>query len=986
MNTQYDEENPFDHDHLLENAPSEIIDRSFSYGRIGTAKAKKVFTCNVTIGDFLAKILNHTEGQKDGPAFIPGVTVGSTRSAEAMSQMNAIGLDIDNGTPIEEVKEAIRRHGLFATIYSTHSSYRSEMEINYKHLNKYREGIGPDASLEDAAISYLRDKKSYHPSVLEDVRFGGREITTHGEVFVVQHRPMHKLRVVIFLEKPFDFLSAAPTLAEAHAKWKALLRGCARMLGFVIDEACLDAARLFYFPRHPRGGRFYSWCNTEGRLLDLNAIEPVDPPKKEAHRVAKAAKREAPGDLKRWAAKTSLRFLMASLFRDHAPDHIRNDRSEGKMTVECPFDGEHTNAGDPNDQGCFVRDAEEDPNHPAFTFHCSHNACKDRDRLDFITEAINLGWIDRECLDDEIYQIVEEETFNRDRGEQGKAMPSSCTNNGGSDFKLPHGYVVQKWDGAATFVLKPDDDDKPLKPVCQVFDVLGAASDSNGGSAMVLIGFTDTQGDYKEVSYKRSELARHGPEVASRFENQWFRIYNRSLFVELLGQIVTKTSIMLVARTGWVGSRYLTIGGETLGAEGMELRLVDRMVATDVTAGTLKGWVDAVAPIFENDALGWEHLALGVIAGGAGVVADFWQGSGMPIIALHGLSSRGKSTALRYAASASAAPNEHGTYRTLRGTDNGFEGILPGLSGGTLCFDEAQHAEIKALWKLVWMLREGAGKLRANDQGGARTVHQFSGFALLSNEFALADLFRQGGIKIPRGYEVRVCDIDISDVLDLEPDMVKRVIDGPRAGVEENYGHVTPALAVLLADKTRDEVHAAIDDWVQMIVGDETSGVQRRSATTLAVVGYTGALMQEAALIPRGFDILRVLKWAWARRTDTAMGDPIEIALERLAGGINARRGVDIFDACEMDEPHPREARGWFHGRNNEAYCGLSAEMVAELAGGTIPYKTIVRALEDRGYLIPCSAKNKKHKALNGMSFGHYRIKSSFYAGVQTDN
>lgn len=978
MTIEFNEEMPFDPDLLTSQISDEIASHHFCWVHAGKAKATRVTNKGGTIGDFLPKILNHTEGQKDGSAAVLGRIVGKARKADAMAEEHAIGLDFDNGTPIEEIKSALQSNGLFAVLYTTHSHLKAQTEISCNALIKYRDETSPNTSIEDASIAYLRDMKNYHVSVIATCKFVGRQVTVDGEAFIVEHAPMDKVRVVIFLEKPFNFIDAAPAQREAQMKWKAILRGTAKMLGVQIDEACLDPARIFYLPRHRRGARFQTWCNTEGRLLDWTTIDPVDLPKSNGRREHETTRNDHPAWLMKWAATTAPRFLMAAMFRDHAPDHVRRDHSEGKMTVECPFDGEHSNPGDRNDEGCFVRDAEADPSRPTSAFQCSHNSCKGRDRLDFIAEAIEQDWFQKECLFDESYQIEEDDAGSRSAEDQ-QVNGQDARRDRGFGFDLPRGYVGRKWDDGTIFMQQFDEDDTAT-PVCRAFEVLGAASDTGGGSAMIITRFVDAQGNDKEVSYNRAELARHTPDVAARFEDQWFTIYDRKRFGDLLGQIIAKSTITLVPRTGWHGQHFLTVGGETIGEAGIRLRLKSGVAVSDVTGGTPEGWSKAVAPIFESDAVGWEHLALGVLAGGAGPVASFLQDTGMLILSLHGLSSRGKSTALRLAASAGAAPNESGAFATLRATDNGVEGILPSRSGITLCFDEGQHADPNTLKKLAWMIDSGSGKRRADERGNARPVQGFGGYAMFSNEIALTDLIRQGGASIPQGLHARICDINISDVVDLDPDRVARVITGPRAGVEANYGHVVPVLAARLVAMTRDEVSSAVDDWIGRIIGCENAGLQRRSATPLAVVGIAGNLMQDAGLIPADFDILRVLQWAWVRRPEAAMSDPVDTALDRLAHSINALRGVEIFEVAEMGDRHPREAKGWFHQSDvHGAFCALSPDAMVEMAGGTIPRTVIVRALGDRGLLIPCGTKNKLHRKVNGKIFTSYRIRSPFY-------
>ncbi len=226
--------------------------------------------------------------------------------------------------------------------------------------------------------------------------------------------------------------------ADAIDLWKSKLVGLAKSIGLPLDEACLDPSRLFFMPRHDKG-RPFEVVITGGKALDFDAIPEgrTKGQKAEPDNVyTDAAKGLGAGSvkgLKRWAAKTADKFDIVKLFNEVAPDRVRADQSGSKLSADCPFDGFHSNAGDPDDRGCFVQNPGPETGFEGFVFSCSHNACKGRDRLEMIAEAIDQGWFTADDLSDERFVIAgigeREETTEQVLERLKKAIDSTFNRN-----------------------------------------------------------------------------------------------------------------------------------------------------------------------------------------------------------------------------------------------------------------------------------------------------------------------------------------------------------------------------------------------------------------------------------------------------------------------------------------------------------------------------------------------------------------------------
>ena len=94
---------------------------------------------------FLRGLLDHREGPKDGPCFIQGELVGSTRRSKSVRAMHVLGVDLDTGQTALEIDAAIRARGLAAVRYSTHSHGKATTAVNRDAYHAKGDGTEPVA-------------------------------------------------------------------------------------------------------------------------------------------------------------------------------------------------------------------------------------------------------------------------------------------------------------------------------------------------------------------------------------------------------------------------------------------------------------------------------------------------------------------------------------------------------------------------------------------------------------------------------------------------------------------------------------------------------------------------------------------------------------------------------------------------------------------------------------------------------------------------
>jgi hypothetical protein len=366
-----------------------------------------------TFGQFTDFLLQHQEGSKDGPCFLQGQSAGGARKAAAMVKNDILGVDLDSGAPLAEVMAIIQRSGLEAVIYTTHSHLKDTSVIKRDHYFKV---TGEMEATPQGVADYLINVKGVLPEIVEDCQIlDDAHHTEEGVVILVKHAPMPKFRAVFPLTESFIFSKRGGTQQDAIAEWKERYAGFANELGFFFDDKCVDPARLFYFPRHAKGGEFGAW-HIAGLPLNLDDYDRVkvrrgrDGKKSFSAKGPQNAFTAAAGDLaeedddqsryitesgfnlRAWSVKKAKRFEVETMLDAIVGgDFMREPRQSGKpgIHVECPFEAEHTSFGG---GGTFVVNASDNYDEgydSGFTFTCVHNACSGRDRLDFLKALID---------------------------------------------------------------------------------------------------------------------------------------------------------------------------------------------------------------------------------------------------------------------------------------------------------------------------------------------------------------------------------------------------------------------------------------------------------------------------------------------------------------------------------------------------------------------------------------------------------------------
>jgi hypothetical protein len=349
---------------------------------------------------FVDLITGHRIGKKDGPAFVLADLNEGRRLKTAVNAVYGIGIDIDNGFPSEKIDETITALGCLAIRYTTHSHLKTKSDIAKSTLMKF---VGRETFTNDDLRLYLVQEKGWYPPIADTVQFTGYDQPDKTVLACFTHAPMPKNRVIIPLAAPFVIKDQGEDRQQALDKWSAVLSAFAKEHNLPLDEACLDASRLFYFPRHAKGA---PWEITiaGGNLFDWKSQRLDDALRESARKGSRSKSKsvtEEGRSLASWSTSRARGFQVVDVIENNCQEKIRGNATVG-ITIECPFDEDHSTVGDLNDSACFAVNAS-DAVGEIFTISCRHNSCRDKTVLDMLGKMLKESWFNATVLDDGRY-------------------------------------------------------------------------------------------------------------------------------------------------------------------------------------------------------------------------------------------------------------------------------------------------------------------------------------------------------------------------------------------------------------------------------------------------------------------------------------------------------------------------------------------------------------------------------------------------------
>lgn len=558
-----------------------------------------------------------------------------------------------------------------------------------------------------------------------------------------------------------------------------------------------------------------------------------------------------------------------------------------------------------------------------------------------------------------------------------------------------------------------DGDGEPRKParVCGRLDVAARALDSLDGGACLLL-HVIVDGRARPLMLPMSALAGDGTACRVELLNIGFEVpadpYRRRLLSAYLMGNRTTERVRLVDRIGWHGRSFVmpttTIRpdkgpADDEGDEGE--RYVFHAEGAQVEArfeqkGTVAQWNKHVGAL----CVGNSRIAFATACALAGPLLRMAPSVGGGGFHFVGPSSRGKTTALRVAASVWGSP----TYmQNWRSTDNGLESLAAQHSDGTLILDEIRQIEGRPLAEAVYMLGNGSGKLRSDRNGRARVRLQWLTLILSTGEISVSEQIGSAGIAAHAGQELRLIDIPaepseghgVFECLHGRPGGTE-LSDALQTAVRKLYGSVGRRWIEHLVnhlDDVAQQIKERLPGMVEHLIPAGADGQVRRAAARFALAALAGELATEAGIIewPAGEATRAASRvcdsWLETRPAGSGASEEAKAIqqVRQWLGTHGDARFEEWHRGTDDHAPRVMYRAGWRRSdvtSKNESgveWCVLVDTFNVEICKGLNP-REVLRVLLARGHLIPESGTGMKRSRLEPPGHGKasvYRIHSS---------
>ncbi|WP_185966625.1 DUF927 domain-containing protein [Methylosinus sporium] len=911
------------------------------------------------------------------------------RKKASVKRLNAVVLDLDAGQPEEEIFPPLLKSGLNFVYYTSHSNSKTRTKIDLKALREYVKspnGVPYNPSLADVK-RYLANELKLHPMIVESASIvkvdtiGAFDDKPTKDPLQVElaHSPIHKCRIILPLATEYVIPDEPDEAFAAMNDFKAIVDHLAGELGFWFDSTSGQVGRAFYGARCKSYDRYRAVVGGSS-LLVLPACtdemrEAAGFKNQEKRKKALAERQARRSDKQLDGIPDTTKFM-----RRHADDfdgigwlnaidwETRGEVREGKVSIRCPNETQHSDYPNVNDAGCVAINPGSHYKNGAFLITCQHAHCRHFETRDFLTmvcEEVIEATVDSDLPALENFVTEESESSTSAGGKPNRAKLKKLLG------KKP--FAVNEYDWIEYDEIQKNGKDVKTYPVCRAFDVLDMARDESGEGWSLRIKFDDFDGREHVARIALSDIHKSNSDLRPRLANMGLDIHPLGKgFNALFARLVSvKERSIIVRKPGWRPGRkkFVTPAGVMIGVEDGEGVYLENAF-TDQTAGNLDGQLAAWGIALHH---GGAHHFIGCLAGVAGALVQFINLGSTPIIALTGTSSHGKTTSMMLAAGGFGYPDilpkgkesRGSLLHSLRSTENAVE-YLAERSNGTFCgLDETALFDLKRLESLIFMLASGSGKNRMRTDATERETKSWESFGMISSEHPVAkSVETASGEQARVGFSMRVADINIDGYRPIpEADYIKM-----RRLLLANYGHVGPAFVKALVESgTRPEtIREAIDVKVSALAGEGASPLVQRSAGVFGVLWQVGEMLGKARLLPAAIgdgEIERRIHEIWKRYLASEIAevlDPVAMAVETLREALYSRIGVDVHSTTENEGRKGRATIAWYvkpDDNTDDAFADVpmlffvKTGELARLAGGTIDSGALKAELVKRGIL-----------------------------------
>lgn len=923
---------------------------------------------------------------KEGASLVLASAIDGARKDGAIETMYCIGLDIDSGTALSDVIAKLEELGLFSIVYTSFSHGKSTLELKHDDImRKLKLEESPDRA---QVQMYLRNhhKDRYDEDFIEAIEIEEvRKQTPDGLRVVLMTPPLDKFRVILPLWEPVNLSELATTVTGWKEVWADAVTGVAvNLLGINFDATSCDVNRLFFTPRHPEEADDWYCCVVQGRPLRFEDIQPFskiaylksrelgDPfaigagqAEQHAQLVTAAGK-----NLSRWHSQHKESWLAADVLETECPDKVRVAGGEkvGTVHIECPFEDQHSTEGG---TATIVMNPDANSEYGYWSISCQHNACRGRNKLEFLKRMVDDEWFSETVLTDEEWNLGAPDD-DKSVIFQGFEDPR--------DY-LPSSYVRGK--DMMYFQSKGDDGEDINIPVCGLFDLRGRTMNATGtGEAGRVISFVSEGGKRVEMTISRAELyarplnvweqlADAGLPLAGRDKKTQDRVLNLFAEMEPQQQITTlQTPGMIQDDNGEIVGFMQPTGRAQMNGAGCYRLHEDSTVPDTNAKGTLEAFKTAANAALSH-VEGNPYWTLSVCAAFAGPLLGVlgWNPLGFNF---SGPTSKGKSLGQMLNSAAWGNPSDgKSTFWGANGTPNAWEDLAVFGSGTSLCVDELGAMQDKrVLAPLMFALHSGRGKARKRGNGAGLTkTAEFRPFVLFSSESSIKGEVEAAGVPYRGGMAVRFPDVDVSEGHDRTPQELEEI-----EACKRNYGHAGPVfIEYIFESGVCDDAHKLekeVEEIVAKLAYGEKPGL-RRAARPFALAQRAGELACAAGLLDDVDAVRRGVNLCWRiflKSDEAATANGNEALMDGFVSWVNSQLDVTIIPASgrDGDTPSNSDGRGRVIGWYTDAKIILDWKAIEAM---DIPNtygkrSALTKALDEINALDRSSASNIPYTSL----------------------
>lgn len=380
------------------------------------------------------------------------------------------------------------------------------------------------------------------------------------------------------------------------------------------------------------------------------------------------------------------------------------------------------------------------------------------------------------------------------------------------------------------------------------------ADDANGWGC--LLEFADPDGNAKTWAMPSAMLSGEGAEWAGRLRDMGLRMAPGTRARNLIAQYIDTRNpsdrVTCTDRVGWHGPVYVLPSGSIGATEGRRyvFQSESGMEDTFRRLGTLADWQSSVAALCAGNS----RMVFAVCCAFAGPLLRL---AGMESGGFHfrGVSSMGKTTALKVAASVWGRPSYMQRWRT---TDNALEATAVQHCDGLLILDEFGQLDPRVAGECAYMLANDQEKGRATRGGLARKRRTWRVLFLSSGEVSLADHMAEAGKRTRAGMEVRMVDVPldagggmggVENVHGLPgaADLADAIV-GAAARQYGTAGRAWLEWACVQHAQLPERLVSLVERYRAQVVPESASEQVRRVGSRFALVAAAGELATEAGI------------------------------------------------------------------------------------------------------------------------------------------